>query len=362
MRASRVFEVKRPGSIHQWTSDAITPHLSCRLPRSSPCYGPSRGPACSRSPSTRPTLTWSGWRGTIHRIGRRASNNHVLNSLLMRLFTSVFGVSHLSVRAPALLGAALYIRRGVPALPEADAGPARAMAGVRLPGVQPVRLRPPGSRARIRAGARIPDVHVRRGGVHAAGCAGLRRVLRLRGAFLRRQLLVRIRQRFRDVGDFDLGLRPHAGDPGTRPAAGRVCAAGTARVGLSERSGGASLAERPTGLRSALAARNVLHGGAGVSVPAQSADRESHALPVAGIREAVSVAGAAGAGGVAMGEAAAGCLPGAARHPGGHDRRALAVVEIVPRAAADGSDGDLDRAPVRAGHRGGAHPDGARSP
>jgi hypothetical protein len=38
-----------------------------------------------------------------------ASNNHVLNSLLMRLFTSVFGVSHLSVRAPALLGAGLYI-------------------------------------------------------------------------------------------------------------------------------------------------------------------------------------------------------------------------------------------------------------
>jgi hypothetical protein len=38
-----------------------------------------------------------------------ASNNHVLNSLLMRLFTSVFGVSHLTVRAPALVGAALYI-------------------------------------------------------------------------------------------------------------------------------------------------------------------------------------------------------------------------------------------------------------
>ena len=38
-----------------------------------------------------------------------ASNNHVLNSLLMRLFTSVFGVSHLTVRAPALLGAAIYI-------------------------------------------------------------------------------------------------------------------------------------------------------------------------------------------------------------------------------------------------------------
>jgi hypothetical protein len=38
-----------------------------------------------------------------------ASNNHVLNSLLMRLFTSVFGPSHLAVRAPALLGAAIYI-------------------------------------------------------------------------------------------------------------------------------------------------------------------------------------------------------------------------------------------------------------
>jgi hypothetical protein len=38
-----------------------------------------------------------------------ASNNHILNSLLMRLSTSVFGVSHLSVRVPALLGAALYI-------------------------------------------------------------------------------------------------------------------------------------------------------------------------------------------------------------------------------------------------------------
>ena len=38
-----------------------------------------------------------------------ASNNHVLNSLLMRLLTSALGVSHLTVRAPALMGAALYI-------------------------------------------------------------------------------------------------------------------------------------------------------------------------------------------------------------------------------------------------------------
>ena len=38
-----------------------------------------------------------------------SANNHVLNSMLMRLFTSVFGLSHITVRAPALIGAALYI-------------------------------------------------------------------------------------------------------------------------------------------------------------------------------------------------------------------------------------------------------------
>lgn len=38
-----------------------------------------------------------------------AANNHVLNSALMRLFTTVFGLSHLTVRAPALIGAAIYI-------------------------------------------------------------------------------------------------------------------------------------------------------------------------------------------------------------------------------------------------------------
>src|SRR6185436_13209179 len=38
-----------------------------------------------------------------------SANNQLLNSLLMRLCTSVFGAWHLSVRAPALLGAAIYI-------------------------------------------------------------------------------------------------------------------------------------------------------------------------------------------------------------------------------------------------------------
>ncbi|MEO8099498.1 MAG: hypothetical protein ABI811_17505 [Acidobacteriota bacterium] len=38
-----------------------------------------------------------------------SSNNHVLNTALMRLTTRVFGVSEWSVRLPALLGAAIYI-------------------------------------------------------------------------------------------------------------------------------------------------------------------------------------------------------------------------------------------------------------
>src|ERR1700759_2158647 len=37
------------------------------------------------------------------------ANNHVLNSLLMRIFTVAFGVSNLTIRLPALIGAALYI-------------------------------------------------------------------------------------------------------------------------------------------------------------------------------------------------------------------------------------------------------------
>ena len=38
-----------------------------------------------------------------------ASNNHILNSLLMRFSTTVFGVNHLSIRLPALLGCAGYL-------------------------------------------------------------------------------------------------------------------------------------------------------------------------------------------------------------------------------------------------------------
>lgn len=52
-------------------------------------------------------LIWAARSSPSH--WQSASNNHVLNSLLMRLFTSVFGVSHLAVRAPALIGAVLYI-------------------------------------------------------------------------------------------------------------------------------------------------------------------------------------------------------------------------------------------------------------
>ena len=43
----------------------------------------------------------SGWEAS--------SNNHVLNSLLMRLFVMVFGASPIAIRLPALIGAAVYI-------------------------------------------------------------------------------------------------------------------------------------------------------------------------------------------------------------------------------------------------------------
>jgi hypothetical protein len=36
-------------------------------------------------------------------------NNQILNSALMRMFTLIFGVSHLTVRLPALIGTAIYI-------------------------------------------------------------------------------------------------------------------------------------------------------------------------------------------------------------------------------------------------------------
>src|SRR2546426_12510228 len=38
-----------------------------------------------------------------------SSGNHVLNSLLMRLVTSIFGVSEPTVRAPAVIGGVLYL-------------------------------------------------------------------------------------------------------------------------------------------------------------------------------------------------------------------------------------------------------------
>ena len=38
-----------------------------------------------------------------------AANNHMLNSMLERMFSSVFGLSALSVRLPTLIGAAIYI-------------------------------------------------------------------------------------------------------------------------------------------------------------------------------------------------------------------------------------------------------------
>ena len=54
------------------------------------------------------TYLESVWRAVPSHWDPRA-NNHVLNSLLMRLFTSIFGASAVTLRLPALIGAALYL-------------------------------------------------------------------------------------------------------------------------------------------------------------------------------------------------------------------------------------------------------------
>ena len=54
------------------------------------------------------TYLYFVWRpGPSHWEG--AANNHVLNSLLMKLVTLIFGASAFTLRVPALMGAALYI-------------------------------------------------------------------------------------------------------------------------------------------------------------------------------------------------------------------------------------------------------------
>ncbi len=52
-------------------------------------------------------LFWVGRPDAVYWSG--GANNHVLNSLLIRLLTSIFGLSHLTVRGPALFGAVLYV-------------------------------------------------------------------------------------------------------------------------------------------------------------------------------------------------------------------------------------------------------------
>lgn len=47
--------------------------------------------------------------GKIHTQWEAYPNNHLLNTLLIHLFTTVFGLHNLTMRAPALIGAGLYI-------------------------------------------------------------------------------------------------------------------------------------------------------------------------------------------------------------------------------------------------------------
>jgi hypothetical protein len=66
--------------------------------------------ACSQAITLDEATTYFWWAsGSTYSPFFPSSNNHVLNSLLMWLSTHAFGVSSLTVRMPALLGATLYI-------------------------------------------------------------------------------------------------------------------------------------------------------------------------------------------------------------------------------------------------------------
>src|SRR5689334_806603 len=52
-------------------------------------------------------LIWATSADPFH--WQAASNNHILNSVLMRISTSLLGTSHLSTRLPALTGSAIYL-------------------------------------------------------------------------------------------------------------------------------------------------------------------------------------------------------------------------------------------------------------
>src|SRR5712692_2705829 len=66
--------------------------------------------ACLQSVSVDEAISYLAFAGTdwpSH--WHAAAANHVLNSILERLFTTVFGLSHLTLRTPVLIGAAIYI-------------------------------------------------------------------------------------------------------------------------------------------------------------------------------------------------------------------------------------------------------------
>ncbi len=57
-----------------------------------------------------------------------SANNHVLNSMLMRLAVALFGASHLTLRAPALLGAVIYVASALALVKAVAASPFERLA------------------------------------------------------------------------------------------------------------------------------------------------------------------------------------------------------------------------------------------
>ena len=161
-----------------------------------------------------------------------AANNHILNSALMYGFTRLLGLSPLTARLPALLGAAFYITAAYRLCRLLGASLLVQLTAVRVPGIQSVHLRLSCRRTRIRSGAGLSDVgrrvfrrSARRANLSAGGVCRIFAVRRIIGGC---ELFFRLRESGGDDRDTRLRLAP--APEGLAPPDGRLRPARRGRI------------------------------------------------------------------------------------------------------------------------------------
>ena len=213
-----------------------------------------------------------------------ASNNHVLNSLLMRLTTGLFGVSAFSARMPALLGAAIYIAA------------AWALCRYLAPALV---VQWPMFAALVFNPFVFDHLVAARGYALALGFL-MTAIAIAMYAWPRQWPLTKVcaacsaclalsfaaNFAFAVVDAFTMaasrpGPAPHAESRVARPPGGGVCAAGIVGHEVRERPGGAALAQGKTDIRCILAGRVVWRNRARFAVPPESAVGQPDAAAIA---------------------------------------------------------------------------------